>query len=63
MLGLKPARLTDLMLDRGDDEGRLVWNADQPGDQGATGAVLGATKLRHRPSTTRDTVRVRDLLV
>jgi hypothetical protein len=37
------ARLQDLMLDRGDDEGPLVWGTDQAGDR-------GAARRRHRAS-------------
>jgi hypothetical protein len=36
------------MLDRGDDEGRLVMGADQNGDRGDAGAPIGQAKLKPR---------------
>jgi hypothetical protein len=45
---LEAARLQDLMLDRGDDEGRRVWARDQAGDRSAAGAGIGHAKLKPR---------------
>ena len=36
------------MFDRGDDEGRLVWDADQARGRGAAGAAVGNAKLKPR---------------
>ena len=42
---LEAARLQDLMLDRGDDEGRHCMAADQAGDRGAAGAAVWQAEL------------------
>jgi hypothetical protein len=37
------------MFDRGDDEGRLVWDADQARDRGATASCAQQATLRLSP--------------
>jgi hypothetical protein len=45
---LESARFHDLMLDSGDDEGRLVWARIGRAIEGAAGAAGGQAKLKPR---------------
>jgi hypothetical protein len=48
--GLEAARLQDLMLDRGVDEGRLVWGR-QASNRGVSGSAARPAALRHSRSS------------